>query len=1077
MSHTNQPDGAFCRLAVCIAILSTWPPMAMAVDPPPRVAPDLRELNELRKAADVQYTRVLEFYRAGNQAEAIAAATERLALERKIEPTDWFFARLQRPPMGRDSGLDEYDLVPQLISQDGRLHSDIASGLEMLARLLEAGGDYQAARAYLKELAAITSPPAQRPVLDDVRREIARLDRLAARDAEAHRSFVGARVATALIASSAGARGTAFCIDPSGLFVAHDSSLEGLWDESLSSFDYDEAMHHLSRVRNRPIQTTAQPVVLVLGADGPAEQSLPARVVRSSREHHLVLLKVDASRPLPYVALDPDSRPREGMIVQALGYPFVEPLRPTPRGAQVGFSASMGGVGDRRPRTIHWVWSDATRVRSIRETEGRPWLMVLDGEPPQGCTGGPVIDQNGRVAGLLVNGLESTNIHYVVPTASILAAFGRAIVLFDPPALTYSARKSPVNWTVRVLARDPLPSTAGVRVIVGTGAGQRVFEAEPVANRPQTYTVRVVAVVPGAPDQLDLHIVMPEGVATGRLADLPISVGAARLKLSELGVLELQASPRGFTRDGRPLAGAVLGLGEVTIGRGDQDRARRPVLEVATALHVTFPPTGIETVPIKILVLDGLDVLGELRTTVSVQEPPVVVAADVGPGRSQLGPRGASHQIRPPAIGEEPVMVEFNVRIGDVAVGGGGRYVLLTLPERSALAVFDVNAARVVKLLPLASGRALVTAGAEKAIVAYPDYRFIQRWDLASLELERSASLPIRGVLRAIELGADSVGPILAYWLQPQGKGEFDPTRLSLIDIASLEVLRLKPPDRGGQGQSGVSREPALQHATPGPGNVQVPPVEPATAVAADSSFDELVSQTCIPLDTFLGLARDLVHLRASTGGEFFSLWKTTGIPAGFMTIYLGADRYRRIHEHTGFGYLKPGPDGHTVFTQYGGLRDATAKPIGHNDRQENPSMRHSVGRCYLPSTSSAYYLGIGGMAFGARTGDAEPVAVRDQGRREPFSVTVHRAGGAVVMTLADVPEMVVSIESQDFIKHDFTIDKRFHLIPEADLLITVPPTNDRLVLRKLHLPAAPRGSTDGQAGSGNVPQPDEETP
>ena len=32
------------------------------------------------------------------------------------------------------------------------------------------------------------------------------------------------------------------------------------------------------------------------------------------------------------------------------------------------------------------------------------------------------------------------------------------------------------------------------------------------------------------------------------------------------------------------------------------------------------------------------------------------------------------------------------------------------------------------------------------------------------------------------------------------------------------------------------------------------------------------------------------------------------------------------------------------------------------------------------------------------------------------------------------------------------TIDKRFHFIPAANLLVTVPPSNDRLVLRRLCL-------------------------
>jgi hypothetical protein len=46
--------------------------------------------------------------------------------------------------------------------------------------------------------------------------------------------------------------------------------------------------------------------------------------------------------------------------------------------------------------------------------------------------------------------------------------------------------------------------------------------------------------------------------------------------------------------------------------------------------------------------------------------------------------------------------------------------------------------------------------------------------------------------------------------------------------------------------------------------------------------------------------------------------------------------------------------------------------------------------------------------------------------------------------------------ERTDFgIKNDFTADKRFHLVPAAHLLITIPPTSDRLVLRRLDVEAA----------------------
>ena len=41
---------------------------------------------------------------------------------------------------------------------------------------------------------------------------------------------------------------------------------------------------------------------------------------------------------------------------------------------------------------------------------------------------------------------------------------------------------------------------------------------------------------------------------------------------------------------------------------------------------------------------------------------------------------------------------------------------------------------------------------------------------------------------------------------------------------------------------------------------------------------------------------------------------------------------------------------------------------------------------------------------------------------------------------------------NESWLKDDFTVDKRFHLIPAANLLVTIPFSNDRLVLRRLDL-------------------------
>ena len=94
-------------------------------------------------------------------------------------------------------------------------------------------------------------------------------------------------------------------------------------------------------------------------------------------------------------------------------------------------------------------------------------------------------------------------------------------------------------------------------------------------------------------------------------------------------------------------------------------------------------------------------------------------------------PRGSGKAIRPPTVdmGEArigssaspdrptenagtPLVRTPESTIHDVAVGGAGRYLILTLKTARKLIVFDVNAAEFVKTITLPSESSLVIAGA-----------------------------------------------------------------------------------------------------------------------------------------------------------------------------------------------------------------------------------------------------------------------------------------------------------------------------------------------------------------------------
>ena len=337
--------------------------------------------------------------------------------------------------------------------------------------------------------------------------------------------------------------------------------------------------------------------------------------------------------------------------------------------------------------------------------------------------------------------------------------------------------------------------------------------------------------------------------------------------------------------------------------------------------------------------------------------------------------------------------------ISDVAVGGGGRYLLLTMKDAGKLAVFDSNTADVVKTIPLASPNALVAAGAKKFLVAFPDERVIQRWDLETLTREGvSAEMPFSGRLKGLALGSDSDGPALAAWSPDAGNNIAGPSRFSFIDLRSLKVLRVGPITTGGF--QGI-----------------------ATSSSSGGSFT---------LHPFLS---DQVHVRPSSGGGLFGLWQTRGSPSGFQTLTVQGKALRAVYNHESLGHLAPGPDGQTVYTGSSGRLDAEGKAIGRSVTSEAKPSETTI-----PSPDPSYYLTV----------ESEPNPPR------PVKVSVHVAGsGTRLLTVYDLDEMSGAVAGESGIKDDFTLEKRFHFLPAARLLITIPPTNDRLILRRLDVDQA----------------------
>jgi hypothetical protein len=332
--------------------------------------------------------------------------------------------------------------------------------------------------------------------------------------------------------------------------------------------------------------------------------------------------------------------------------------------------------------------------------------------------------------------------------------------------------------------------------------------------------------------------------------------------------------------------------------------------------------------------------------------------------------------IRVPQLNADRVEVPLAGPVSDVAVGGGGRYLILLLSSQRQLAVFDVNQARVVKPLSLAEDRPQIAAGVDKLFVASAHAGHIERYDLATLAREAEADLP--GPAQALCVGCASRGPLLAsLTVKP---GDVNPSRVLFLDPATLAPVRLRT-------------------------DKPIPGVAPRL-------------------------------LRASADGQVFAFRNGVGgEPHTVSTVVLHGSDASVYTTGTPSSLVCPAPDGRYV---YGGcgvytneLDPVFPKPIPN-----------SFPKAFIPAVHGNCFARLEYKGWEQYGGT---LALFREGQEQPFAET----GPVEGVT----NEKVSYGDLRDKLAHD----QRVVLIPGARLIVTIPESNDRLVLHRFDVEAAVR--------------------
>ena len=267
--------------------------------------------------------------------------------------------------------------------------------------------------------------------------------------------------------------------------------------------------------------------------------------------------------------------------------------------------------------------------------------------------------------------------------------------------------------------------------------------------------------------RLELSAEFESGIVEGVAEDQDIQVGDQKIKLSACK-RHAAAAQAGRLLGGRQKAqGALAGLDKVMVAVGGQTLTVN--LSRATSLLVRAPKpvAGVDCV---LVARQGDKEVGRYQTRLRVEGVTLVKPAD---------PTGVA--IRPPDVEGDKVVKTLPAIASDIAVGGGGRYLVVYLQKLKKLAIFDVNEAKIARYIPLSEDKVVYAAGLDKLVIGLTEKGILERWNLKTGEKELTRPTPGGADVTKVLMGSASRGPVLV--------------NNSFLDLDTLKPLPIKLPE------------------------------------------------------------------------------------------------------------------------------------------------------------------------------------------------------------------------------------------------------------------------------------------
>jgi Trypsin-like peptidase domain/Concanavalin A-like lectin/glucanases superfamily len=292
-----------------------------------------------------------------------------------------------------------------------------------------------------------------------------------------------------------------------------------------------------------------QTVRLVVQPGQNEERVLVAKVIKLDEENDLALLKVDARAGLVAVPLGTDGELVETAQLVAFGYPFGRML------------ASGNGYPS--------VSVNTGTITALRKKEGKLAAIQLDASVNPGNSGGPAIDKNGNLIGIVQSGLQGARLNFAIPVSVVRESLSAPALVLRNPAVTFAQRNKPRQFEIDAYAFDRrlLDDLVVELSLTDSADNTRTLEAK---RRGDRFVAEGPACSPGGPPAKPILVVHKgRGQIRCKLPSEEFSFGSRKFSWMAIDLLSKDGDEWIVSLlTGERFAGKPAGLPSVSFGPG-----------------------------------------------------------------------------------------------------------------------------------------------------------------------------------------------------------------------------------------------------------------------------------------------------------------------------------------------------------------------------------------------------------------------------------------------------------------------------------------------------------------------------